>query len=130
MVLLGLVVAAASSIAFNVGIVLQTLDAREQSKEDGLRLRLLANLIQHKRWVAGFLLGGVGFGLQVLALQWAPFVVVQPVLAAGLLIVLYLGVRILGERVGRAEIAAVVGITLGIALLAVGSPDRTETVSS
>ena len=49
---------------------------------------------------AGLLLGWAGFLLQVVALSLLPFVVVQPVLAAGLLLMLYLGVRMLGERVG------------------------------
>src|SRR3989440_3165821 len=130
MVLLGLLAAAAASVAFNVGIVLQALDARREPAEEGLRLSLLAHLLRRKRWLAGFLLGAVGFGLQVLALALAPFVVVQPVLAAGLLLVLYLGVRMLGERVGRAEIAGVIGITGGIALLGWGTPSSTATVSS
>ncbi|MGB7588893.1 MAG: DMT family transporter [Solirubrobacterales bacterium] len=130
MVLLGLVAAVAASVAFNVGIVLQALDAREAPAEDGLRLSLLARLIRRKRWLAGFLLGGVGFGLQVLALAWAPFVVVQPVLAAGLLLVLFLGVRILDEKIGASEVIGVLGVVVGIALLAWGTPAGTETVSS
>src|SRR5436190_13287089 len=130
MLFAGIAAAAAASVAFNVGIVLQASDAREAPAEEGLRLSLLARLIRRTRWVAGFLLGGVGFGLQVLALAWAPFVIVQPVLAAGLLLMLYLGVRMLGERVGTWEVAGVVGITGGIALLAWGTPDGTETVSS
>src|SRR2546423_621760 len=130
MVLLGLAAAAAASVAFNVGVVLQARDARREPAEEGLRLSLLAHLLRRKRWLAGFLLGAVGFGLQVLALALAPFVVVQPVLAAGLLLVVYLGVRMLGERVGRAEVAGVIGITGGIALLAWGTPSSTETVSS
>jgi drug/metabolite transporter (DMT)-like permease len=129
-VALGLLAAAAASVAFNVGIVLQAADARREPAEEGLRLSLLANLFRRRRWIAGFLLGGVGFGLQVLALSLVPFVVVQPVLAAGLLLMLYLGVRMLGERVGWAEVAGVLGITAGIGLLAWGQPAGTETVSS
>jgi drug/metabolite transporter (DMT)-like permease len=130
MLLLGLACAAAASIAFNVGIVLQAADARQAPRSQSLRLSLVAHLALRRRWIAGLLLGGVGFGLQVVALSLAPFVVVQPVLAAGLLLVLYLGVRMLGERVGRTEIAGVLGITAGIGLLAWGTPAGTETVSS
>jgi len=130
MVLLGLAAAAAASVAFNVGIVLQAQDARLAPPAQGLRLSLIANLARRRRWIVGFLLGGVGFALQVVALSLAPFVAVQPVLAAGLLLVLYLGVRMLGERVGRTEIAGVLGITAGIGLLAWGTPAGTETVSS
>ena len=128
MVALGLVAAVAASVAFNVGIVLQAADARREPAEEGLRLSLLTHLARRRRWIAGLLLGAVGFGLQVVALSLAPFVVVQPVLAAGLLLMLYLGVRMLGERVGWAEVVGVLGITAGIGLLAWGQPEGIETV--
>lgn len=130
MLALGLLAAAAASVAYNVGIVLQAADARREPAAEGLRLSLLGHLARRRRWIAGFLLGGVGFALQVAALALAPFVVVQPVLAAGLLLMLYLGVRMLGERVGVAEVIGVAGITAGIGLLAWGTPSGTETVSS
>ncbi len=128
MVALGLIAAVAASVAFNVGIVLQAADARSEPAAEGLRLSLLTHLARRRRWIAGLLLGGVGFGLQVVALSLAPFVVVQPVLAAGLLLMLYLGVRMLGERVGWAEVVGVLGITAGIGLLAWGQPAGIETV--
>jgi drug/metabolite transporter (DMT)-like permease len=127
-VALGLIAAMAASVAFNVGIVLQAADARREPAAEGLRLSLLAHLARRRRWIAGLLLGAVGFGLQVVALSLAPFVVVQPVLAAGLLLMLYLGVRMLGERVGWPEVAGVIGITAGIGLLAWGQPEGIETV--
>jgi len=130
MTALGLLAAVGASVAFNVGIVLQAMDARLAPAQAGLRLSLIGHLARRRRWIAGFALGGFGFGLQVLALSWAPFVVVQPVLAAGLLLMLYLGVRMLGERVGGAEVAGVLGITVGIGLLAWGTPAGTESVSS
>ncbi len=130
MVALGLIAAVAASVAFNVGVILEAADARQEPAEEGLRLSLLAHLARRRRWVAGLLLGGLGFGLQVVALSLAPFVVVEPVLAAGLLLVLYLGVRILGEQVGRAEVAGVIGITAGIGLLAWGQPSGIETATS
>jgi drug/metabolite transporter (DMT)-like permease len=129
-VALGLLAAVAASVAFNVGIVLQAADARGEPASEGLRLSLLTHLARRRRWVAGLLLGWAGFALQVLALSLAPFVVVQPVLAAGLLLMLYLGVRMLGERVGLAEVAGVLGITAGIGLLAWGTPAGAGTVSS
>jgi drug/metabolite transporter (DMT)-like permease len=130
LVVLGLLAAAAASVAYNLGIVLQAADARREPAAEGLRLSLLGHLARRRRWIVGFLLGGVGFGLQVVALALIPFVVVQPVLAAGLLLMLYLGVRMLGERVGVAEVAGVLGITVGIGLLAWGTPAGTETVSN
>jgi drug/metabolite transporter (DMT)-like permease len=127
---LGIGAALLASVLFNLGTALQALDAREAPEQEGLRLRLLTGLARHGRWVAGLLLGGLGFLLQVLALAHAPFVVVQPALAAGLLLLLALGSSMLDERVGRAELAAVAGIVGGIALLAWGAPAQSETVRS
>jgi drug/metabolite transporter (DMT)-like permease len=129
-VFLGFVTAAGASVALNAGVVLQALDARKAPAEKALRVALLASLVRRRRWIAGSLLIVFGFGLQVLALAWAPFVVVQPMLASGLLLVLYLGVRIFGETVGVNEIAGALGITGGIALLAWGAPAGTETVDN
>jgi drug/metabolite transporter (DMT)-like permease len=129
-VALGLLAAVAASVAFNVGIVLQAADARREPASEGLRITLLAHLVRRRRWIAGLLLGWIGFVLQVVALSLLPFVVVQPVLAAGLLLMLYLGVRMLGERVGAAEVIGVLGITAGIGLLAWGTPSGTGTVAS
>lgn len=127
---LGLGAALVASVFFNLGSALQALDARKAPQDEGLRLRLLARLARQKRWIAGFVLGGLGFVLQVLALADAPFVVVQPALAAGLVVLLALGARMLGEQVGLAEVVGVAGIVGGIVLLAVGAPAHSETVRS
>jgi drug/metabolite transporter (DMT)-like permease len=63
----------------------------------------------------------------VLALALAPFVVVQPTLAVGLLLLLWIGSRNLGEDVGNAEVAGVVAIIAGVGLVAAGAPQHTET---
>src|SRR5437867_4080173 len=130
MLAIGVGAALAASVLFNLGTALQALDARNAPEDEALRLKLLTGLARRGRWVAGFLLGGVGFVLQVVALANAPFVVVQPVLAAGLLLLLALGSRMLDERVGPAELAAVAGIVAGIGLLAWGAPAQSETVRS
>lgn len=123
---IGLTAALLASICFNVGIVVQALDAREAPREEGMRLTLITRLLRRRRWLLGLFIGFLGFPLQILAFADAPFVVVQPALAVGLLLLLALGVRMLGERVGPAEIAGVVAITAGIGLLAWGAPDHTE----
>jgi hypothetical protein len=80
--------------------------------------------------VAGFLLGGAGVGLQIVAFAHAPFVVVVPALAGGLVVLLAIGARVLGERATRAELAGVAAIGCGIALLGVGAPEHNEELRS
>jgi drug/metabolite transporter (DMT)-like permease len=123
---IGLAAALVASVLFNVGVALQALDAREAPKDEGLRLTLLGRLFRRPRWVAGFALGALGFPFEVLAFAEAPFVVVQPALAVGLLLLLVLGARMLNERVGRAEVIGVAAIVGGITLIAWGAADHVE----
>ena len=66
----------------------------------------------------------VGWVLQLLALGKAPLTLVQPVLALGLFLLLALGVRLLGERVGPREWAAVAVIVVAVGLIAYAAPRR------
>ncbi len=127
MLALGLAAALAASVLFNVGIVLQALDARVAPRSLSLRLGLLRRLFARPRWVAGWLLGLVGIWPQIVAYGKAPFVVVQPALAIGLLLVLALAEHLLHERVGLRELIGVVTIIGGVALVAWGSPSHSET---
>src|SRR5690348_12802883 len=107
MVLVGIIAALCASALFNLGIGVQALDARDAPRDEALRLSLSRRLVQKRRWILGLLIGGLGFPLEVLAFAKAPFVVVMPLLASGLLLLLVLRVRMLGERVSRADVAAV-----------------------
>jgi drug/metabolite transporter (DMT)-like permease len=122
----GLIAALVASALFNVGIALQGIEARSAPKKLGLRVSLLAVLFRRKRWVVGWVLGVVGIAPQVLAFADAPFVVVQPALASGLLILLFIGSRVFGEHVDWVEIVGVSAIIGGVALVAWGAPQHTE----
>ena len=63
--------------------------------------------------------------LQILALSYVPLVVVQPALASGLLVLLLVGERLLGERPGRRELLSVAAIVAGVAGIAALAPAHT-----
>src|SRR4051794_28752817 len=111
----GIAAAAVAAACFDAGLALQALDARELPKEHGLRPRLLARIVRRRRWLAGTGLAFGGWPFHLLALGLAPLSLVQPTLALGLVLLLYLGHRVLGERVGMAEIAAVAGVVGAVA---------------
>jgi drug/metabolite transporter (DMT)-like permease len=123
----GLAAAVLASLLFNLGLVMQALEARREPPELELRLKLVLVLARRWRWVLGFLLGIVGVGPQVLALSLAPFTIVQPALVVGLLLVLAVGVRTLAERVRAIEWVGVAAIIGGVALVAGGAPGHQET---
>src|SRR3954470_13860732 len=124
---IGAALACLASCLFNAAIAIQALEARKVAQQHGLRLSLLRRLINRTRWLGGTALAALALPLQTVALLFAPLTVVQPCDAAGLLLLLYLGTRMLGERVGPREIAGVVAIVAGIVILTLASPPREVT---
>jgi drug/metabolite transporter (DMT)-like permease len=112
-------------VLYNASIALQALEAREVGGEHSLRPSLLARLVRNRRWLGATALGLVGWPLEIGALLLAPLTVVQPCLASGLILLLWLGALRLGERPGRREWIAVTAIVLGVAGVALAAPERT-----
>ncbi len=129
MILLGLAAAAAAAACYETSYALQALEARAVPPRAGPRPALLLELARRRRWLGAIALAVAGFGLQIGALGLAPLTLVQPVVASGLLLLLYLGVRVLGERVEAKEVAAAAAVVAGIAGVAASAPDRSESVS-
>ena len=124
---IGVVLACLASCLFNGAIAIQALETRKVPQQHGLRLSLLRRLISRPRWLGGTALGAMALPLQTAALLFAPVTVVQPCDAAGLLLLLYLGTRMLGERVGPREMGGVVAIIAGILIITLSSPPREVT---
>jgi drug/metabolite transporter (DMT)-like permease len=127
---LGIAAAVGASTLYSLGIALQAMDAREAPHEEHLRLALAWGLIRRARWLLGTGLSILGFPLQVLALLLAPLVVVQPALAAGLLVLLLVAERMLGERAGRYEYVAMGAIVVGVVGTGLAAPPRSTTHTS
>lgn len=127
MFVLGLVAALVASVLFNVGVALQGLEARAAPSSLSLSLSMLGRLLRRPRWLLGLILGLAGVAPQVLAYAEAPFVVVQPALAAGLIVLLVIGVRVFKEPVGVREVLGVLAIIGGVALVSWGVPPHSET---
>jgi drug/metabolite transporter (DMT)-like permease len=123
----GLIAGIVASVLFNLGIALQAIEARRTPRAEGLRVSLIWALLHRPRWVAGLVVEWVGVPLEILAFAWAPFVVVQPLLACGLLVLLAVAHRLLGERPGLDALVGVGLIIAGIGLIAWGAPGEQDT---
>jgi drug/metabolite transporter (DMT)-like permease len=121
---LGIAAAIAASLLYNTSIALQALEAREVPGEHGLRPSLLGRLLRNRRWLGATALGLLGWPFEIAALLLAPLTVVQPCLASGLLLLLWLGVTRLGERPGWRELIAVAAIVIGVGGVAWAAPER------
>jgi len=123
-VVAGLALAFTTAILYATAVGLQALEAREAPDEQHLRVSLLARLVRKPRWLIGTGLALLGWAAQVGALLLIPLTLVEPALAMSLVVLLGIGSRVLGERVGKREIASVATMVAGIALLAWAAPAR------
>ncbi len=126
MLAIGLACGLIASVLFNVGIALQALEARTTPAEEGLHASLLMRLLRRPRWLAGLLLGGLGVVFEAIAFANAPFVVIEPLLASGLLVLLVIGIREMGEKPGPGTLLGVLAIIAGTVLIAWGAPEHSE----
>jgi drug/metabolite transporter (DMT)-like permease len=127
---LGVAAAFAASACYDVGIAAQALEARQAPPAQSLRPSLFASLVRRRTWIAGTALVAVGWPLEIFALSQAPLTLVAPALAIGLLLLLALGRRVLGERVGPRELLGMVAIVGGVAGIGMAAPDHTSAHSS
>ena len=125
---LGFGLALAAACCYETGYALQAIEARKAPAKKALKPSLIGYLLTRPLWVGATLLSLLGWPLQILALAHAPLTLVQPVLALGLLLLLVLGVRILGEHVGPREIAAVVLIIASVGVFAWAAPREISEV--
>jgi len=122
---LGIVCAVGASVLYNTSIALQAMEARGVPREHSLRVSLIGRLLRNRKWLGATGLGLLGWPLEIVALLLAPLTVVQPCLASGLVVLLWLGVTKLGEKPGVREYLAVAAIVAGVAGVAWAAPDRT-----
>jgi drug/metabolite transporter (DMT)-like permease len=119
---LGFVLALAAACCYETGYALQALEARRAPAERALRPSLIGHLAGRPVWIGATALSLLGWPLQIVALSEAPLTLVQPTLALGLILLLVLGVRVLGEHVGAREMVAVVLIIGSVAVFAWAAP--------
>jgi drug/metabolite transporter (DMT)-like permease len=121
--LAGVALAAAAAACFDGAVALQAAEARAVPEHAGaVGFSLIWRLVRRPRWLAATALAVLGWPFQVAALSIAPLTVVQPTLALGLVLLLFLGARLLGEHAGTRDLASAAAIALGVGLLAWAAP--------
>ncbi len=125
--LAAVVLAMISSSLYGGASALQALEARRVPASAALRASLITRLLRRPLWLLGSGAGVVGWVCSAAALALASVALVQPALGLGLIVLLVLASRMLGERVGAVEIAGASAIVVAVAILAWAGP--TESTS-
>jgi len=120
-----IVLGAAAAAFFALSTSLQALEARNTPRDEGLRIDLLQRLVRRRRWLLGTAAGVVAWPLQAAALTFGSIALVQPTFGFGLVMLLVLAVSMLGESVGRREVAGVVAVAAAVGTLGWAAPHST-----
>ena len=126
--LLGLASATVAAACFDGAVVFQALEARAIPVARGTRahVSMLGKLVRNPRWLLATGLAALGWPFQLLAFSLAPLTLVQPTLSLGLVLLLVMGSRMLGERIGRREAAATAAIVAGVVGITLSAPKNTD----
>lgn len=117
-----LLLATATAVLYALSSALQALEARRAPAQSALRLSLIRQLVRRPIWLAGTAAGFLAWPMQAGALALASVALVQPALGIGLIVLLLLGVRVLGERVQAREAGAAAAIAAAVGVLAWAAP--------
>jgi multidrug transporter EmrE-like cation transporter len=120
MVVIGLVCAALSAAATNVGFLMRHRGAVEAPDVDARHLlRSAIELFKQKWWTIGYLVAFLAYGFHIAALGLAPLSLVQAVLAGGIVLLGVLAERFFGAELGKREWTGIVLTAVGLTFLAV-----------
>lgn len=130
-VVLGVAIPAAVAGAASLGLASSAQAVAVQRLDQGQRfhMRWLALLARRRMWLLGIGATAAGFGLQVLALEFGPLLVVQPLLVSNLVFAVVLSAVLMHRTVDWPTVLAAVLCVAGLgALLAFAHPSGGDEV--
>jgi drug/metabolite transporter (DMT)-like permease len=115
--------ALAAALMIGIGDVLQQRSAQQVTDKPVGTVALFGRLLRDRRWWAGSLVAGAGFGLQAAALDFGSVVLVQALLVTSLLFALVISAKVNHRRITRWQgIWAVLLAAAVTVVVTVGNP--------
>jgi drug/metabolite transporter (DMT)-like permease len=116
---MNIAIALVAAALVGAGLVLQQQSAEQAPKSYFLHLRLIAELLHKRKWLAGIGIMAAGQGLSIWAIGHLELSVAEPLLATSLIFALILAVPLTGVRLQRSELFGAVLLAGGVAALSV-----------
>ena len=118
----GLLGAIGAALAYGLGTALQALGARRAAARS-------SSALLHPLTLAGTALDGAGVLLAIVALRSLPLYAVQAVISGNLAVAALAARLLLGQRLGRRHVLAVLAVTAGLAVVGASAGPDTAVVA-
>jgi drug/metabolite transporter (DMT)-like permease len=118
-VLVNIAIALVAAMLVGAGLVLQQQSAEQVPKSYFLHLRLIAELLRKRRWLAGIAIMAAGQALSIWAIGHLELTVAEPLLATSLIFALLLALPLTGQRPRRTELLGALLLSAGVTILSV-----------
>jgi len=111
-----IVLAVLAASSFGTGMALQQRGARAVDFEHALKPSVVRHLLVRRVWLAGIVVSGVGFLLQLVALRDGSVVTVQPIVTSALVVCLAVTAWWDRAPLGRRAWGSIVAVVAGVAV--------------
>lgn len=130
-VFLAILVSLIAAVGFNYALYMMKREVEKLPKvKFKLSWSVLKAFLGCRPWVFSILLTGVSGICYAVALTIAPISIVQPIRGSGIVLLVYLAIKNLGEKPGRLDLTAMGMMVLGVALIGIsmaeGMPETVE----
>ena len=128
---LGLGAALGAAVLFGIAAILQAVGSRRVPTGSELDPRRLVGfvgaLLRQPTFLGALALNLAGFGLHFVALRLLPLYLAQAGIAASLVVTALLATRLMSDQLSAIEWSAVIGVCVGLGLLAVSAGDAGDS---
>lgn len=118
-----------AAAAFGVAAVLQAIASRQERTVRGLDPLLLVRLLRHPAFLGALALNLTGFAFHLIALRSLTLYLAQAVISSSVAVTALLGARVLGTRLSRPAVLAVLAVCAGLALLTATASEAGQTTA-
>jgi uncharacterized membrane protein len=128
---LSIVLVTIFAVSVNLGVVFQKKAADELPQlnvSKGFHKTILAFLTS-KKWMAGLVISGIGWGFFVWALTFTPISLARSIQGSGFVVLAFFSIFFLNHKLKFSEWASVAVVTLGIVALGLSEPEQAQTTS-
>ena len=115
---LAIILSLITAVSNGFGFYLQKKGLSEMNTEGLSFIKFLLAVIKNKKWLIGFLCVVLRIPLYVYALTMGYLTITQPIANTGIIIIVFLGMKYLNEKLGKLEIIGVCLLIGGIFVIA------------